>query len=193
MNRRSLIAAACGAALVLAACGSEEEMADSTAAAAVDAPSSNAAATEAGVTIERAWARTSPMNVETGAAYMMITSVEDDKLLGAAVDPSIAAKAEVHEVVMADGDMSGDMSMSSEMPMSSEMTGATMAPMMQMREVEYVDLPAGEAVMLQPGGYHIMLLELASPLELGEEFVVTLTFEEAGDVDVTVVVADDAP
>ena len=52
---------------------------------------------------------------------------------------------------------------------------------MTMREVARIPLPAGEAVTLEPGGYHVMLLELAAPLTAGQTFPVTLTFEEARD------------
>lgn len=191
MNRRSLVAISCGAALLLAACGEETTSGpvspDGT--TAVSGATAVETVAQSAITIDGAWARTSPMNVDIGAAYMEITSAADDKLLSASVDPSVAGKVEVHEVVMAETEMpmTSDMSMTSEMPMTTE------APMMQMRQVEFIELPAGEVVKLQPGGYHIMLLELAAPLELGQEFDVTLTFEQAGDVTIKVVVADDAP
>ena len=64
---------------------------------------------------------------------------------------------------------------------------------MTMREVESIALPAGETVSLQPGGYHVMLLDLPAPLELGQTFTLELTFEKAGTVPVEVTVAEDAP
>jgi copper(I)-binding protein len=64
---------------------------------------------------------------------------------------------------------------------------------MTMQEVDRVDLPAGTAVALQPGGYHIMLLGLAEPLTLGETIEVTLQFENAGEQTVEVPVRDTAP
>jgi copper(I)-binding protein len=54
-------------------------------------------------------------------------------------------------------------------------------------------LPAGETVSLAPGGYHIMLLDLVEPLETGDEFEVTLDFENADDVTLTVTVSETAP
>lgn len=56
---------------------------------------------------------------------------------------------------------------------------------MTMRPVEAIDLPAGEAVALEPGGLHIMLIDLVEPLEVGDEVDLTLTFEEAGEQPVT--------
>lgn len=65
--------------------------------------------------------------------------------------------------------------------------------MMSMRPVEKIPVPAGETVNLQPGGYHIMLMDLAAPLEVGSTIEVTLTFENAGDVKVEAEVRDSAP
>jgi copper(I)-binding protein len=212
MNRRSVLALACGATLVLAACGSDSEGADATAAPAASSAASTgdtAAATDA-ITIEGAWARNSPAMATAGAAYFTVTSAVDDMLLGASVDASVAAKVELHEVVMSDmgtdttmggmasdttmGGMASDTTMggmASDTTMAG--TGDTMAPTMEMRPVEAIELPAGEAVALAPGGYHVMLLDLAAPLEIGQTFTLTLTFEKAGTRDVEVTVADEAP
>ena len=52
---------------------------------------------------------------------------------------------------------------------------------MTMRPVESIELPAGKTVKLEPGGYHIMLLDLVKPLEVGEKIELTLTFDKAGE------------
>ncbi len=57
---------------------------------------------------------------------------------------------------------------------------------MTMQEVSQIDLPAGETVALEPGGLHIMLLDLAGPLVAGETFDVTIEF--AGGTSETVAV-----
>lgn len=60
---------------------------------------------------------------------------------------------------------------------------------MQMRAVPSLDLPAGATVPLRhgsPDGYHLMLLDLKSPLKDGDRFAVTLTFEKAGSHEVKV-------
>ena len=177
--KRTTIGLGAVLALVLAACGGGEA-----------------------VTAEGAWARTSPMMASAGAVYMDLTSDEADRLIGASVDSSIAATTEVHETVevgehMGDGDMaegemeSGDMEegMSDDGDMSDmEGMGA-----MAMQEVEAIDLQAGGTVNLEPGGYHIMLLDLVAPLEVGDTFDVTLDFETADDLVVTVEVRDSAP
>jgi copper(I)-binding protein/uncharacterized protein YcnI len=57
---------------------------------------------------------------------------------------------------------------------------------MRMRPVETIPVPAKGQTALEPGGYHIMLIGLKQPLKEGESFPVTLTFEKAGSVTVTV-------
>ena len=39
---------------------------------------------------------------------------------------------------------------------------------------------------MKPGGVHVMLMGLKAPLKEGESIVITLTFEKAGKLDVTV-------
>lgn len=81
---------------------------------------------------------------------------EDDRLIGAASDA--AGRMEVHEAVMTDG-------------------------VMKMRELpDGLPIPAGETVLLKPGGYHVMFMDLRQPLVEGGSVTVKLTFEKAGEV-----------
>lgn len=201
MNRRIALTMLVGTALTLSACGSDDEATTTTAAAATTAapaPETSAAAA-AGVTVEGAWARNSPMMATAGAAYMVLTSAAGDTLIGASTDPSIAGKVEIHETRMVDGGMGTDTTMAmggdTTMPGMDMGSDTTMPGMgaMEMVQIMSLDLPAGMAVELKPGGYHIMLLDLPAPLELGSTFELTLTFEQAGDQVVEVVVAESAP
>ena len=185
MTRRIALSMLAGAVLVLSACGSDDEATGGTSTVA-PAPETSAAA--AGITIEGAWARNSPMMATAGAAYMTITSSAADKLVGASVDASVAGVVEIHETRMVEGGMGTDTTMM--------MGGDTTMPgmgAMEMVPVDSLDIPAGTAVELAPGGYHLMLLDLAAPLELGSTFTITLVFEQAGERPVEVVVADSAP
>ncbi len=57
---------------------------------------------------------------------------------------------------------------------------------MIMRELEGgLVVPAGETVTLEPGGLHLMFMQLNGPLVDGEDVIVTVTFEDAGDVELT--------
>ncbi len=151
------------APLVLAACGGDDP-----------------------ITIEGQWARTSPAMASMGAAYMDITSSEGDQLVGVSVPASIAARAEIHEMVPADVPM--DDSMDESMDDGEMDMGA-----MVMQQIMALDFPAGETVSLEPGGYHVMLIDLAEPLAEGDTFNVTLDFAEADDLTVEVVVRTEAP
>ena len=131
--------------------------------------------------ITKVWARTSPMETSLGAVYMSIASKDGDELTDVTVDPSIAAKAQIHEMVMAPSDTT--------LPMTSDVPTGEMV----MQEVDSVVIDAGGSVDLKPGSYHIMLLELVAPLELGAKFDVTLTFSKAGKITVTAEVRDEAP
>ena len=109
-----------------------------------------------------------------GAAYFDITSVDDDSLVAVSVSNDVAARAEIHEVVKA-MDMGDD-----------EMHDDAMS----MQEMDALDLPAGTLVQLVPGGYHIMLIDLAKSLVVGETFDLTLDFDQAPDLTVTIEVSD---
>jgi copper(I)-binding protein len=193
--KRELTSLLTVAALALAACGGDD----------------------AAIETENAWARTSPMATDLGAVYLDITAADADVLLAASVSSDIAGSAEVHEVVPAestdDMDMSDDESMDDmdDESMDDDMDDESMDDMddesmdddmdmgdgemaMVMQEMtDGLPLPAGETVSLAPGGYHIMLLDLVEPLETGDEFEVTLDFENADDVTLTVTVSETAP
>ena len=173
-------------AIVLAGCGSSDDS----------------------VSIENAWARTSAAGQTTGAIYFDLTVDEADTLLGASVPASIAADAQIHEVVMADmatgdmdsgdmdsGDMdSGDMGDMDSGDMESDDSGSMDMGAMTMQELtDGLPLAAGETVAFEPGSYHVMLLDLAEPLEVGDTIELTLDFAEADDVTLTVEVAESAP
>jgi hypothetical protein len=55
---------------------------------------------------------------------------------------------------------------------------------MRMREIGSLELPAGKTVTLAPGGYHLMLMDLKSPLKAGDTIPIKLRFERAGEVEV---------
>lgn len=148
MSKRAITALAAGLALVVVSCGGSDA-----------------------VKITDPWARTSATMQDAGAVYMTITGgSEADRLIGVAVDTSIAAMAELHQTVMtqaADG-----------------------TDVMKMEAIESLAIPASQEVTLEPGGYHIMLMRLVNPLVTGNTFDVTLTFENAGDVVVQVQVRE---
>ena len=47
----------------------------------------------------------------------------------------------------------------------------------KMRQIDRIDVPAGEQVRLEPGGLHVMLIGLKAPLAVGDTLSLTLEFE----------------
>jgi copper(I)-binding protein len=122
-----------------------------------------------GVVIEDPWARSTPPGATTGAVYLRISSRDDDVIEGVAVSPEVAGEAQLHMT----------------------MTGSDATSMMH--AVSSLEVPAGEAVILEPNGFHVMLVDLAAPLAAGDTFDLTVDLARAADVTVSVDVADDPP
>lgn len=101
-------------------------------------------------TVKDAWVRGTVAQQKATGLFAKITSVNGGKLVAAS--SPIAGMVEVHEMVM-EGNV------------------------MKMRPVPALELPAGKAVELKPGGYHVMLLELKRPLKAGDTVPVTLVVE----------------
>ncbi len=49
---------------------------------------------------------------------------------------------------------------------------------MRMRRIDKIEVPAGATVTLQPGGLHVMLIDLKQPLDEGDVVDLTLIFED---------------
>jgi copper(I)-binding protein len=121
-----------------------------------------AAAAQTGqVELKDAWARATPGKAENGAAYLTIVSPGADRLVS--LSTPVAKKAELHTMTMEGG-------------------------VMKMRPLDGLDVPASQPVTLKPGGAHIMLMGLNQPLQADQSFPLTLSFEKAGQREVTVAV-----
>lgn len=114
------------------------------------------------LTISQPWSRATPLGAPNGVVYLGVTNkgAASDKLVGATTE--IAGKAEIHESM------------------------ENMPGMMMMEPVKGgIPIPAGKSVTLKPGGLHLMLMGLKRQLKPGDTFPLTLSFEKAGNVDVT--------
>ncbi len=108
------------------------------------------AAAQADVTVKDSWVRgTTPAQKATGA-FMEIVSSDAATLLSAA--SPVAGVVEIHTMKMEDG-------------------------VMKMRAIPKLDLPAGKAVKLAPGGNHIMLMDLRQQMKKGDVVPLTLKVE----------------
>jgi periplasmic copper chaperone A len=103
-------------------------------------------------TVKDPWIRsTVPQQMATGM-FAQITSAKGGKLVAAS--SPVAGVVEVHQMAM-DGSV------------------------MRMRAIPSLDLPAGRAVELKPGGYHVMLMDLKQTLKAGDTVSVSLVIEGA--------------
>jgi copper(I)-binding protein len=108
--------------------------------------------------ITQAWSRATPGGATIGGGYLTIENEGSlaDRLLGGSAD--VAGKVQVHEMSMNNG-------------------------VMTMRQLDKgLAIEPGKTVKLAPGGYHLMLLDLKGPLKQGDKLPVTLEFEKAGKV-----------
>ena len=116
--------------------------------------------------VEQIRSRPAPLAGGTGAAYMYVVNPTDtaDQLM--AVSSPVAKVGEIHETVNDDGVM-------------------RMVP-----QPDGFEIPPMSVLELKPGGKHIMLIDLDAPLEVGDEYELTLTFREAGEMTFTVPVVE---
>ncbi len=103
------------------------------------------------VNISQAWARATAPGQEVGAAYMVLQSAADATLTN--VTSPAADSIEIHKMWMNRG-------------------------VMEMRMLESLPLPAGKAVKLEPGGFHLMLFDLKKPLRVGDQLTLTLKIKD---------------
>ena len=114
------------------------------------------------VTVKDPWVRGTVAQQKASGAFMQITSAAGGRLVGAS--SPVAGVVEIHEMAM-DGNV------------------------MKMRAIPGLALPAGQAVELKPGGFHVMLMDLKQALQPGQTVPITLVIEGAGGQRETVQVS----
>ena len=97
------------------------------------------------------WVRATVAGQPVAGAFMELKSLKAAKLVGATTPA--AKRVELHEMKHEGG-------------------------VMRMSAVKRLDLPAGRQVVLEPGGYHVMLMGLNAQAREGDRIPVTLTFED---------------
>ncbi len=109
-----------------------------------------AGAAFAQVTVSDPWVRATVASQKASGAFMTLTAPRDTRLVAAS--SPVAGVVEIHEMAMRDN-------------------------VMRMRAIDALPLPAGKAVKLEPGGYHVMLMQLKGPLNAGDTVALELVFE----------------
>ena len=111
------------------------------------------------VAVSDAWVRATVPGQQATGMFANLTATQDSKLVGGS--SPVAGTVEVHEMKM-EGDV------------------------MKMRAIASLPLPAGQAVALKPGSYHLMLMGLKKPLPDGSTVPVKLVVEDAQKKQATI-------
>lgn len=115
------------------------------------------------IEIDHPWSREAPPTATVIAGFFQLknNAQQDDYLISASTPG--AKRVEIHTHEMSDG-------------------------MMQMKQIDRVKVAAQETVMFKPGGYHLMIFNPEKAYKQGERFPMTLTFQNAGEVQVELAV-----
>ena len=107
------------------------------------------------------WARTTPKGASSAAVYLTVTNGGTTPDRMSCVSADAAGQCQIHTMSMENG-------------------------VMKMRPVDKpLAIDPGKSVKLAPGGYHLMMMDLKSPLKQGDKVPLTLEFEKAGKAQVT--------
>nr|WP_246246755.1 copper chaperone PCu(A)C [Isoptericola sediminis] len=117
------------------------------------------------VSIDDAWVKAADAGMTAG--FGEITNDGEAELTIVSASTEAAAMTELHETA---ADASGEMSMA-------EVEGGFV-------------VPAGETLVLEPGGHHLMLMDLTDPIRAGDEVTFTLTFGDGSTAELTAPVKD---
>lgn len=116
--------------------------------------------TKGSLKIDHPWSRATPHGAQVAGGYLVIENkgADADRLVSATSE--IAGRVEIHEMAVQDGIMK-------------------MRPLARGLEIK-----PGATAKLEPGGFHVMFMNLKRPLKQGEKFKGTLVFEKAGPLEV---------
>jgi copper(I)-binding protein len=118
------------------------------------------------VTVVDARARATPPMAESGGAFLTVLNGLDKPIRLVSAESQVAAAVELHETKEEDGVMK-------------------MIP-----QPEGFEIPAGGALMLMPGGKHVMFIGLEQPLMAGEELTLKLNFDGAEPIELQVPIVE---
>jgi copper(I)-binding protein len=117
----------------------------------------------ADITVQDPWIREAPPTATMLAAYMVIHNSGKQPLQLLAATSADFDSVEIHQTTMHQG-------------------------MMQMKAVKGIPITPGAAAVLEPGGYHLMLIGPHRPVRSGDQFTLQLHFDQSEDLAVSAVV-----
>lgn len=112
--------------------------------------------------IDTPYSFATPATAKSAAGYMVITNTGDTDELLVSAESSLGRTTQLH---LSETDANGVARM--------------------IHQEQGIAIRAGETVTLEPGGYHVMFMGVSEPLAEGEEATVTLVFEQAGALELT--------
>jgi copper(I)-binding protein len=108
-----------------------------------------------------AYIRLAPPSAPAAGAFMVIRNTGNKATAIVKADNPVSKFTELHTHLHEDG-------------------------VMKMRPVKSIPVPAGGEAVLQPGGLHIMMIDLKSPLKEGDTVPLTFTFDDGSTKQVAV-------
>lgn len=115
---------------------------------------------EGGIEVKDAWVRETPPGSKITALYMNINNAGDKDDTLVSVSTNVSKSAEIHNTLVDDKGVA------------------------KMDMIERVIATSGETVKFEPGGMHVMLIDLKHPLKSGDTVQLDLIFETAGKVGI---------
>jgi len=111
------------------------------------------------IVVQDAWVPEVPPVGTASAAFMKVENHSSINTAIVSVESDVARVSELHEMAEADG-------------------------MMTMRKVQRIALPAHGVASLEPGGYHVMLIDLKRKLKVGDQVRIKLVFQDGSEKSV---------
>ncbi len=109
----------------------------------------------ANISVEQAYVRQMPPTQSITAAFLVIKNATDFDRAVVSAESDIADKVEMHTHLHENG-------------------------VMKMRQVDKIEIPAGGQTILKPGGFHLMLIGLKRPLDLGQMVEINFNLDDGG-------------
>jgi hypothetical protein len=105
------------------------------------------------VKVNDSWVRAMPPGMGMTAGYLTLENTSEKKLILESISSTAADDCSIHRTEIKDG-------------------------MSRMIEVHDLGINPHQILTMQPGGIHIMLMELTKPLKKGEKFPLQLNFSD---------------
>ncbi len=141
-------------------------------------------ATPTTIRVSEAWARPAAQG-NNGAVYFSIENNTATNLSILSASSSAARAVEIHRSSLMSADELDGM-----IEGGADNADLAMQGVMQMMPVDTLDLPSGQSQLFEPGGLHVMLIDLAQELKPGDTLLLTLSFDNADNYEIEVLVEE---